>query len=348
MKRRALGIFLSLACAVSCLTACSGDSTNTSTPEGGSFPPQKKETVTLKLATEMADGSPEVEATYAFADSVYEQTNGEVEIEIYTSGQLGAPATVIESAQLGNVDIIILPASDFKSFDEIFGIEAIPFLYADNDSVVKILEESGAAEQQKDILAENGLILLNEARNAFRGPYRVMVSKTPIRTIDDLQGLRFRTFENKNYNDAYSILGANPIVIAYSETYMALQNGLADACTCAISDLKAQHFTEVAPYVTNINEYVSTVLLLMGSPTYDALSEENQAILKACADQFGEDLEELSIASVEQAIAELETEGAEFIDIDTSPARLALKDFYYSLEESGALPVGTVDVVLAQ
>lgn len=346
MRKRLIGTLLVSALLLSCLTACgnSASSTSTSSPSDSGA----KETVTLKLATEMADGSPEADATYAFADNVYEQTNGEVKIDVYTSGQLGDPATVIESAQLGNVDIIILPASDFKSFDEIFGMEAVPFLYADNDSVAEILKESGAADTQKEILKENGLILLNEARNAFRGPYRVLVSKTPIRTIDDLKGLRFRTFENKNYNEAYTILGANPIVIAYSETYMALQNGLADACTCAISDLKSQHFTEVAPYVTNINEYVSTVLLLAGSSTYDALSEENQAILKSCADQFGEDLEELSLASLQGDLDELEAAGVEFIDIDTAPAREALKDFYYSLEESGALPAGTVDIVLAQ
>ncbi len=346
MRKRLIGTLLVSALLLSCLTACgnSASSTSTSSPSDSGA----KETVTLKLATEMADGSPEADATYAFADNVYEQTNGEVKIDVYTSGQLGDPATVIESAQLGNVDIIILPASDFKSFDEIFGMEAVPFLYADNDSVAEILKESGAADTQKEILKENGLILLNEARNAFRGPYRVLVSKTPIRTIDDLKGLRFRTFENKNYNEAYTILGANPIVIAYSETYMALQNGLADACTCAISDLKSQHFTEVATYVTNINEYVSTVLLLAGSSTYDALSEENQAILKSCADQFGEDLEELSLASLQGDLDELEAAGVEFIDIDTAPAREALKDFYYSLEESGALPAGTVDIVLAQ
>ena len=346
MTKRLIGALVVSALLLGCLSACgnTSSSASSSSPSGS----EQNETVTLKLATEMADGSPEADATYAFADNVYEQTNGEIKIDVYTSGQLGEPATVIESAQLGNVDIIILPASDFKSFDEIFGLEAIPFLYADNDSVAKILKESGAADTQIQILKDNGLILLNEARNAFRGPYRVMVSKTPIRTIDDLQGLRFRTFENKNYNEAYTILGANPIVIAYSETYMALQNGLADACTCAISDLKSQHFTEVAPYVTNINEYVSTVLLLAGSSTYEGLSAENQAILKSCADQFGKDLEELSLASLQGDLDEMEAAGVEFIDIDTAPAREALKDFYYSLEESGALPEGTVDIVLAQ
>lgn len=306
------------------------------------------EAVTLKFAVEMADETPEAIASYEFAEKVEEQTGGAVKIEVYTNGQLGEPATVIESAQMGNVDLLSLPASDFKSFDNIFGVEAIPYLYANNEAVIKVLKETGIADTQKQILADNGLTLLNEGRDYFRGPYRVLVSKKPVRSIEDLKGLRFRTFENKNYMTAYEILGANPIVIAWSETYMALQNGVAEAATSAIGSLKNQKLTEVAPYVTNVNEYVSSVLILASGSKYDSISEENKAILKKCADELGERAQELVNEGLEKDIEEMKAAGAEFIDIDTKPAREALKDFYYTLEEDGTLPKGTVDVVLAQ
>lgn len=347
--RRILSALIASAMLLS-LAACGGSKTSSASTAGTSAASgdTSVETVTLKLATEMATGTPEVKAAELFAQNVFEQTGGEVKIEIYADGQLGEPATAIESTQLGNIDIVILPASDFKSYDNIFGIEAIPFLYADNDSVAKVLEESGAAETQKEILAENGLIQLNEARNYFRGPYRVLASKEPVREISDLQGLRFRAFDNKNYITAYETLGANPLVIPYSEVYMALQNGTVDAATCTISALKSENYTEICKYVTYINEYVSTVFVLAGEKAYNKLSVENQEILKACADQLGEDVSSLTDESLQDSIDAMKADGVEFIEIDTTPAREALKDFYYALEADGTLPVGTCDTVLAQ
>lgn len=303
--------------------------------------------VVLKLATEMAEGTPETDAAYQFAEKVLEKTNGAVKIEIYASGQLGEPATVIESAQLGNVDIIVLPASDFKAFNKVFGVEAIPFLYANNEILTDVLFESGIADTQKQILADNDMILLNEARNYFRGPYRVMVSKKPVNNIDDLKGLRFRTFENKNYMTAYETLKANPIVIPWSETFTALQNGLAEAATCAIMNLRDEGLTEVAPYVSNVNEYVSTVMVIAGRSSFENLSEENRIILKECADGLGTDVDKIAGERLDADIEAMEAAGAVFTDIDTSPMRAALKEFYYSLEKDGTLPEGTVDVALS-
>ena len=64
MRKRLIGTLLVSALLLSCLTACgnSASSTSTSSPSDSGA----KETVTLKLATEMADGSPEADATYAF------------------------------------------------------------------------------------------------------------------------------------------------------------------------------------------------------------------------------------------------------------------------------------------
>ena len=156
-----------------------------------------------------------------------------------------------------------------------------------------------------------------------------------------------RVFENKNYMAAYEKLGANPMVIGWSDVYMGLQQGLVDAAACAIMNLKGEGFTEVAPYVSIVNEYVSGVLILGASKSFEALPEEYQTVIKECADQFGEDVATLAGETVDADIAEMEANGAVFTDIDTAPFREKLKDWYYSLEENGTLPAGSVDIALS-
>ena len=231
--KRLISVLLISVMLLGCLTACGATQ--------GSSTDSKKATnpVVLTFATEMATGTPEVQAAEIFAKNVYDKTNGEVEIQIYADGQLGEPATAIESTQLGNIDILILPASDFKSFDNIFGIEAIPFLYADNESVAKVLNESGAADMQKEILAGLGLIQLNEARNYFRGPYRVLASKVPVRTIDDLKGvwkLARVTMDGVTLPAEAAEMAGDTLVIYGDSCDLTLQGMTMDGLSCRMDD----------------------------------------------------------------------------------------------------------------
>lgn len=339
---------LALAFALSIGLAACGGASNPNEPQSSASGSGKEASYTLKFAHEMAEGTPEAIAADLFAENVHEKTNGAVTIEVFPHGQLGDPATMIESASLGNIDLISCASGNFARFDTIFNIDTVPYLYADGEAFRTILKESGAQDTQMDVLSSNGFTMLNEARNCFRGPYRVLVSTRPINTIDDLKGLRLRAFENTNYMTAYEKLGANPIILPWSDVFMSLQQGTVEAAACAIGSLKNEGFTQVAPYVANVNEYLSSILIVGTESALEKLPPEYIEILKECADQFGEDVDTAMNESLDEQIAAMEAEGATFVEVDTAPAREVLKGFYYSLEESGVLPKGTVDISLAQ
>lgn len=339
---------LSLILAAMAVFASCGNSTRPSGSDASAPDPNaSSETYTLKFSHEMAEGTPEAAAAEKFAANVNEKTNGAVTIKVYPHNLLGDPATAIESAALGNIDIVCCASGNFSRFNSIFNIDTIPYLYKDGDAFIKILNESGALDQQKQILLDNGFIMLNEARNCFRGPYRVLCSTKPIQSIEDLKGLRLRAFENTNYMTAYELLGANPIVLPWADVFTSLQQGVIEAAACAIGSLKSEGFTQVASYVANVNEYQSSILIVGTNNTFSKLPEEYISVIKECADQFGKDVSAATDADLDTQIAEMEAGGAVFVDIDTAPAREILKDFYYSLEKNGTIPEGTVDIALA-
>lgn len=328
------------------LASCGGQPQQPSSSSNAA-PNPPAETYTLKFSHEMAEGTPEAIAAEKFAANVAEKTGGAVTILVYPHNLLGDPATAIESATLGNIDIVCCASGNFSRFNNIFNIDTIPYLYKDAEAFIKILKESGTLDQQKQVLQDNGFLMLNEARNCFRGPYRVLCSTKPIQSIEDLKGLRLRAFENTNYMTAYEILGANPIVLPWADVFTSLQQGVIEAAACAAGSLKSEGFTEPAPYVANVNEYQSSILIVGTNSTFSKLPEEYVTAIKECADQFGEDVSSAMEADLDAQIAEMEAAGAVFVDVDTTPAREALKDFYYSLEENGTIPEGTVDLALS-
>lgn len=301
--------------------------------------------ITLKLGHQMNTTVPEGVALQWFADEVNARSGGTITVEVYPNEELGDANTMIDMTKLGTCDLTITSVANFATYNSYFNCGTVPFLYKDN-AIAAELNAGDIGQAEMASLRENDLQLVNTARNFYRGPYRVLVSKEPIESVEDIQGLRFRAYENKVYMGAWEALGANPIIIAWGETYSALQQGTVDAATSTIGQLNGVKFTEVAPYVTRINEYSAEAILVCNAKKWDKMSAEQQAIMNDVANEMGDMMDKLSNEAVQADIDAMAANGAVFSDIDTSAFREKLTDFYYGLEKDGTLPAGLVDKAL--
>lgn len=342
--KKLISAFLAASVALS-LAACGSSSASSAASTASSSASASSKTITLKLGHQSATTVPEGEAMQWFADEVNTRTNGAVTIDIYPNEELGDAVTMVDMTKLGTCDLVLAAVGNVATYDSYFNIGAVPFLFKDN-SIAAELNAGEIGQHEEASLQQNGLHIVNTARNFYRGPYRVLVSKKPVNSLDDIQGLRFRAYESQVYMNAWTALGANPIVIAWSETYSALQQGTVDAATSTIGQLNSVKFTEVAPYVTRINEYASEAVLIANSKKWDSLSDEQQQIITEVANEAGDKMSELLDTSVQKDIDEMAAGGAVFSEIDTTPFREKLIDFYHSLEDDGTLPKGLVDQAL--
>lgn len=125
-----------------------------------------------------------------------------------------------------------------------------------------------------------------------------------------------------------------------------MQQGTVDAATSTIGQLYGMKFTEVAPYVTRINEYSAEAILVCNADTWDKLSADQQAVITQVSNEMGDKMSTLLDEAVQEDIEKMTAEGATFSDIDTDAFRTKLADFYRSLEADGTLPEGLVDKAL--
>jgi tripartite ATP-independent transporter DctP family solute receptor len=296
--------------------------------------------IELKMGTKMPEESIEGRAFQHFADLVKERNNGSVIVYVYPSEQLGDTMTQIDNVALGSQDIYAESVSYFARYDERLQIEDIPFLFQGDTALADFYK----TELGKDIiknLEANGFKLLNPQRNFVRGPYRVLCATKPIRSLDDVKGLRLRTFDSDVYMKAWDRLGANPIVIPWTETYLALKQGTVDGVTSPISLVLSMKFSEVARYITVIKEFPQTCDFVMNKGKFDSLTPKQQEVLLQAAYDAGEFANKLTFELIDSQIEGMKTENnAEFIQIDTVPFKKALTDFYAELKDKGLIPAG--------
>lgn len=315
------------------VSACSSSSSN-----GGSG-----DTVELKLGTKMPGDSPEGKGFEIFADLVDEKSDGELEINLYPNEQLGEGTTQIDNMLSGTQDMYADGAAYFDDFDSRLAVSSVPYLFKDFDHFQKFNTGEMGQDIQEELISQ-GVRFINDERTFVRGPYRVLVSDEPIESVEDLEGLKIRSFESEYYSDAYKSVGANPTVIAWTETYLGLQQGQVDAATSPIAQVWPMKFTEVAPYMTVIDEYPQDIVIAMDEDKYQELSDEHKEILTEAANEAGEKASEELEDTVEEHMEKMKEEhDIEVFEIDDEKWSEAFSDYHYQLEEDGTVPEGYID-----
>ncbi|WP_027848851.1 TRAP transporter substrate-binding protein [Marinospirillum minutulum] len=203
-----------------------------------------------------------------------ERTDGRISIEIFPNGQLGGERELIESIQLGNIDLIFVSSAPLASFNKQFFALDMPFLFKDRASVYKVLDGEIGQELLQS-LNRVGLSGLGYWENGFR---QLTNNSRVIRTSDDLKGLRMRTMENEIHLMAWRELGTNPAPLAFSELYTALQQGTFEAQEGPINLFRDMRFDEVQKHISITNHIYSPFVVLMNPELQARLSKKDQAI----------------------------------------------------------------------
>lgn len=204
-----------------------------------------------------------------------EKTNGRITVEIFPNSQLGSERELVESIQLGNVDMTFVSSAVLGAFNKQFFALDIPFLFKDRASVYRVLD----GKIGTDLLAsldKVGIKGLGYWENGFR---QLTNSKKVIKSPDDLKGMKMRTMENEVHIAAWKAEGANPAPLAFGELFTALQQGTFDAQEGPINLFYDMKFYEVQKFITKTNHVYSPWPVLINPDVYNRLSDADKKIL---------------------------------------------------------------------
>ena len=162
------------------------------------------EAVTLRVGSVLPADSDQGQAAEHFAQRVEELTDGEVQVEVFHAGQLGPPPTQYENLIAGAQDMVIDTFDYFTTYDERFGIINTPFVFRDREHFRAFLESDLFAELVAAI-EERGMVFLGDY-NWMRQQDRGILSREPIETPEDLQGVKMRMFQSEMPIQAWSAM----------------------------------------------------------------------------------------------------------------------------------------------
>ncbi len=215
-------------------------------------------------------------AMVRFEELVEAGSNGDIDVQIFPSSQMGPDREMIEGVQTGVLEMAIPPSSFFAGWDPSFAVVELPYMYASKDIAFDVLHGE-AGDNMLARLEGQDLVGLGWMELGVR---HVTNNVRPIITPEDLQGVKLRTMKVPAHLDTFTALGANPTPMNFGEVYSALQQGVIDGQENPIALIDSQRFYEVQKHISLTGHVFAVYIPVISKPFMDSLSAEHQALVR--------------------------------------------------------------------
>jgi len=219
-----------------------------------------------------------------WAERVKERTNGGLEIKVFPSAQLGVEEDIIEQIRQGaNVGQNTDSARLGNYVPEIAVMNG-PYFVNSIEDVIKLNELPTVKQWEQQLADTYGIKVLSF--NWVQG-FRHFMTNKPIRSPEDLKGLRIRTPPAPIWQESVKALGAIPTAMNFGDIYTGLQQKAVDGAELVYANIFGASLFEVLKYVSETKHFLLINFEVVSSKWFDSLPEEYQKILVEECDRAG-------------------------------------------------------------
>ncbi len=256
-----------------------------------------------------------------FAEKVEEGTNGRIKVEIYPNGQLGSENENMEQLMAGVISMTKISAPGLATYNEAYHTFGLPYIFDDTEDFYHKMD----SQEMRDFFLsteEDGFVTITYYTSGARSFY---TKDTPIRTPDDLKGLKIRVQDMQSQTDMLEALGGTPVAMAYGDVYTSLQTGIIDGTENNETALTTGKHGEICKVFSMDQHAMIPDVLVMGADVWNRISPEDQQVILEAAYASTDSHKVAWDAAIEEAIQEAETQmGVTFIeDVDKEAFREA-------------------------
>ena len=252
-----------------------------------------------------------------FAEIVAAKSGGKHTVREFPSNQLGNEMQQ-QSALQGGVQEMTAPApTSLAGIVKEFGLLDFPFIVS-NSQQADALTDGPVGKMLFAKLPEKGLVGLAFWDLGFRN---VTNSKRPITKAEDLEGIKLRVIPNPVFLETFKTFKANPVPMAFSELYSALDTRAVDGQENPFAVILSNKFFEVQKYLSATNHVYTANTILISKKFWDRLSPTEQKLLQDAALEARDYQRKVSRDAAQKAVAELRAKGMQVNEL--APAELS-------------------------
>src|SRR5690625_3407982 len=299
--------------------------------------------MTIRVAMIRPTDDPGTVAAQEMAARISERTGGELDIQVFPDSQLGDMNDAYAGVASGEIDVYYETISTYSALSgaEAFTALTVPFIWDSYEQFKAVLDSEEFAELFDEAAEATGVRVVEASGD---NEPRALTANRPVETPEDMEGLRIR-IADAPIPQAFAVaLGAQPQVIALSDLYFSLRQGVVDAQETGSIAVVNNSIYEVQDYYMPTDYIRDVRAWYFNDDLWQGLCEDHRTILEEEMEQVGEEVTEATRAEIDAAM-EVIGENMTVVDVDMDAFREAL-DGQFDQFDGDMWPEGTLDMVL--
>lgn len=231
----------------------------------------------LQIAGNFATSHPSsVAVEKVFKQEVARLTNNKLQVDVFPAMQLGGAKENVDGVRAGTLGMTWVGAAFMSRIAPEIEAVSLPFVFSNREAAYRVIDGPVGKAIDKKLL-EKGFVVLGWMELGMR---HVTNSKGPIKSVDDLKGMKIRMQPNETHLASFRALGANPVAMDVKELYSALEQKVVDGQENPYTVIDANRFAEVQKYLSNSSHFFDFIVVVASKRVFDKMSPANQAAVR--------------------------------------------------------------------
>lgn len=283
------------------------------------------ETFTLKFAHVTTDSTPKGKAAIWFEEELEKQTDGRIDVEVYSNSSLYGDKDEMQAIQQNSVQVLAPASAKFTTVAPALQVLDLPFLFDTPEDIPSVAAPDTAVGEaifaNEDLASRNMKVL-----GLWDSGMKQIHSNNETTAPDDMKGKKYRIQPSDVLKSQIEAWGGSAEAIAFAEVYSALQQGVIDGGENTYSNIESQKMHTVQSHIAESDHGYIGYILVVNTDFYDSLPEDLQQILVDVAEEASVVNRDISVEVNQESKDAILEEGTTEITEWTPEQRQAFKD----------------------
>ncbi|MBC2855209.1 TRAP transporter substrate-binding protein DctP [Cetobacterium sp. 2A] len=301
------------------LIGCGGDKEK---KDGGQTKaPEKK---IIKMSMKFVDDEQTAKTLHEVANKINERLKDNLEIQVFTGGQLpigkDSMEQVVGGANWISVDGINFLGDYIPDYNAVVG----PMLYNTFDEYLA-MTKSDLVKNLNTEAEKKGIKVLSLD---YLFGFRSMLTEKEIKTPEDLKGLKIRVPNSQLYMLTLEAMGANPTPLPFTEVYSGIQQKVVDGLEGSLMTIYGTKIYEVRKQVSLTNHLLGVSAITISNKVWNELTDDQRKVIEEEIYNGGIYNTSETVKLEKEYQKKLEELGVKFNEVDSVAFNKAIEKIY--------------------
>jgi TRAP-type C4-dicarboxylate transport system substrate-binding protein len=217
-----------------------------------------------------------------FAKLVNKRAGGEIVLKVFPSGQLGGDEQLQRGLKAGTIHFASGSSSNMGIVSDAYSWGDLPYVFRSPQHAEKVFNDKSIKDYiNGKMRADAGTVVLGHVEV---GGFRILINtQRELKSPGDVNGMKFRMLSNPIDQALLTSWGGNPVAMPWSETFVSIEQGVADGLQLQPQAIAGFNFDKMIRYGTHTKTLMTVHVAQMNAKTWDGLSADLQAVITTSA-----------------------------------------------------------------